>query len=101
MHGSGNHAPTMPSAPKSGNIIKLKQQVVRTKSSNQRERGNSQNQPNQQSSINQQPLTGNGTNKKKTIVHTTKNTMGQGHQHNFNMIDPSNPEMNVNHMFSV
>jgi hypothetical protein len=27
--------------------------------------------------------------------------MGQGHQHNFNMIDPSNPDMNVNHMFSV
>ena len=27
--------------------------------------------------------------------------MGQGHQHNFDMIDPSNPNMNVNNMFSV
>ena len=93
----------MPQAPKSGNVLKIKQQVVRNKSSiNKTQQTNSMTTT--QATI-QQRSNGNSLHiqqsssgpKKKQILHTTKNVSGQTHQHNFDMLEHKQHMTSVQH----
>jgi hypothetical protein len=77
----------MPQAPKSGNVLKLKQQVIKQNKS--RERGGSKGDRGERQSsyttVNN-PATQTQPKKKQTILHTTKNNTGTTHQH-FDIVD--------------
>jgi len=109
----------MPSAPKSGNVLKLKQQAIRNKSSqNNRSgtravdkgngergaRGNSQTLQNSGAGANQQQtqiMLQQQLQGKKKILHTTKNTNAGGqNQHNFDIAEAAK-EAQATHQASV